>query len=1335
MEDSYFHKLSNILWGAIVTLIVVLAIYVSFGRFMMSNVEQYDVRILQELNARLPFSIEAEKVAGEWHSFSPEVVLSGLKLTIPGSTELPIELAEGRIALDVLQSLWTRNLQISTLRLDALSLQGELSEDGRLIIAGMGGGGGQLGEWLEQFLLNIESVNLSNNELTLSLPDGQFRYLQLDLAMHRDGGTRKLEAKILSQSTGTQISALADGIGSPLNRDDFVGQLYLDIDVSDLSAFQQLVGRPSTVDINGGLDARVWLAWDRGDATFEVELVGEDVNFSAADQSWQLPTDRVSMQASLVERNDHWTLFATDFEFQKGDILLQLPRLQLDTWGDSLRLRAAELPLAQINALLVDLSLTPHAIADVFEVLNAKGRLTSLQLDIADVKLPTDDWQLTANFSEFEVDSWRGAPGITAGKGFVELAPKGGSVILDSQSFAMSFPTVYRQTLFYEDVYGTIYMDWDREDFTLSSGLLTFTGEEGTAHILFGLNIPLVKTRVSLEMDLLVGLENFDPTYRRKYLPYLLSDALLGWLEPSIGEGRIEQGAFLWRGSLRLGTPDLRTIQLFFNVADTQLNYHPDWPPVSGLDGIVLIDDTNVSVWAESASLYNSKIKNLSAEAWLDQGNRMMLAIDGSLEGAAEDGLSVVNNSPLTEIVGSAFRDWKVEGQLQTELQLQMVLSGAPQQPEVSVATNWQGVDLLVEPGNISLSDINGQLFYSSDKGFDSKDLAGKLWGRPVTVQLRQSNSSTVSEAAPGSYDPADSVIEVDFSTHINMADVRRWLDLDMLAFAEGETRADIGIRVAPGNDAVLTLDSELLGVELDLPQPWGKSPLQASSLHLEMPLAGEAPLLALELQSDLRFHLQLSEGKFTGAALGFYQPPGQVESGILRISGHTPLVDADQWQSFIANYIEEDLLATIETGGGMSVQIKNLGADTLALMGQDFSNVVFSLELDSGSLTTSAETDWLAGKLALGTGREKTRLDIQHLDLDKLDQLNFSAMDGGEPLDLPDMKVNLSGLHRGVEELGELEFSLSTEGETLRVENISGIIAGLDIDAEQPAALQWFQGQEKNRTTLQALASVQDLGRTMEQLGYQKVMETGSGQFNVDLEWPGGPHSFSLKDAEGSVTIALEEGHFLSAPSGASGALRVVSILNLADIIGRLSLSQMFESGIPFRTVDGEVFLSDGTIEVANMEIEGSSSGFQFSGVADVESKSLEGNLVVTLPVANNLPWIVALTAGLPVAAGVFVVSKVFQKQMNRFSSGVYQVSGSWDDPKVGFVRIFDDSSAGDKKPGKNADPTRQADPDGFTELQAVADPNTPPVPDPEPERAPDPNNHPDQLPSAESS
>ena len=141
----------------------------------------------------------------------------------------------------------------------------------------------------------------------------------------------------------------------------------------------------------------------------------------------------------------------------------------------------------------------------------------------------------------------------------------------------------------------------------------------------------------------------------------------------------------------------------------------------------------------------------------------------------------------------------------------------------------------------------------------------------------------------------------------------------------------------------------------------------------------------------------------------------------------------------------------------------------------------------------------------------------------------------------------------------------------------------------------------------------------------------------------PHTPADFELANAQGSLEIDVQRGTFLETPAGATGALKILSILNLAEIVQQMSLTHMFESGVPFRQIGGQVNFLSGTIDVPDLAIVGSSSSFNFSGTSRIADQSLDGELVATLPVANNLPWVAALAGGLPVAAGVFVVSKVF--------------------------------------------------------------------------------------------
>ena len=95
--------------------------------------------------------------------------------------------------------------------------------------------------------------------------------------------------------------------------------------------------------------------------------------------------------------------------------------------------------------------------------------------------------------------------------------------------------------------------------------------------------------------------------------------------------------------------------------------------------------------------------------------------------------------------------------------------------------------------------------------------------------------------------------------------------------------------------------------------------------------------------------------------------------------------------------------------------------------------------------------------------------------------------------------------------------------------------------------------------------------------------------------------------------------------------------------------------------------------MRIPDFSIEGSGGYFNFTSDVDLLNETLNGELVVTLPLVENIPWVAALAGGLPVAAGTYLISKVFEDQVNQLSSGVYSVSGSLEEPEVVFERVFD--------------------------------------------------------------
>jgi uncharacterized protein YhdP len=83
-------------------------------------------------------------------------------------------------------------------------------------------------------------------------------------------------------------------------------------------------------------------------------------------------------------------------------------------------------------------------------------------------------------------------------------------------------------------------------------------------------------------------------------------------------------------------------------------------------------------------------------------------------------------------------------------------------------------------------------------------------------------------------------------------------------------------------------------------------------------------------------------------------------------------------------------------------------------------------------------------------------------------------------------------------------------------------------------------------------------------------------------------------------------------------------------------------------------------------------SGRMSMEGEFDLINEAVDARLVATLPVATNLPWVVALLGGLPAAAGVYVTSKVVEEQVDRLSSISYTLSGPWDDVEISVDRIF---------------------------------------------------------------
>ncbi|MEM8562680.1 MAG: DUF3971 domain-containing protein, partial [Pseudomonadota bacterium] len=1240
------------------------------------------------LNRRVPFDIQAETVSAEWYSFTPVIVLRDLRLTLPDPNAKPLRLSEGRIAIDTAGSLLSRSLQMTLLQLKALELSAELAADGSFQVRGFGSGNTELGRWLKSFLLNVERLALTELQFTLHTADSGEQEYSLDLSLSREGSRRLLSASV-SSAEGLDIQAFGEGVGNPFEPGLFNGQLYLDLNAPNVGVLMPWLGERSRgVVIDGSVDASLWSDWTMGEThpLIKLQAAMDQVLLEHPGKSWKLPLDEIELTAQIAMAAGATALDLQNLTVSGEDTSLRVPRLAIQTRGETMKLAAKDIALQPVAAMVEDAGLLSPEAQALLQSLQPRGVLTLLKLEVIDFSDPAAMWEVSANFLDLGVDSWKNAPGVEGATGYAHLSPGSGRVVIDSDNFSLQFPSVYENPLEYDEIYGSVFVNWHDSEVVVSSGLIE--AYEGATRLpaVFGLTVPLQANDAGVEMDLLVGLEQAEASLRRKYIPYFLQQGLRKWLDGSIVKGRVEEGGFVWRGSLRKENLSQSTVQLFLDLDDTELDYLLQWPALEGLSGVLLIDDTDVSVWVENATILNSAVQSLSAELWQGPSNDFWLAIDGRVSGPAADGLAVVNDSPLNAYSGGAFVDTKASGTLATRINLLMSLSDEAIVPQVEVNTRFSDVTLDLQPGNLPFDSINGALDYTTVDGFLSQDLTARLWGEDVDVNIGpQGISDGPSTAIAKDSDKLYELIQL--STFVDIADLTAWLKLDDFDIGRGRAAVEMEVLAAPGLPPELVLKSDLNGVSLNLPRPWGKPAGVDQPLNIHLFPDNDQLLMDIELDGLMIGQLLWKQGSLNAGSLGLESEPAELVEGRIAVNGRAAYANVDEWQTFLTPLgvgSDANIVSVARTATQAQVpllSIEGLWLDELIIEGYSIGSALVSLQQnDQRNWHLSANTDWLRGNLEYRADGISA-LDIEFINLEELGR--FGAVDptpldelaSSQTFEFPTTSVTIGEIYEGETLLGNIAFDLYGEGSDVHIDNLSGELLAMQIRSSDPGSLVWHRG-EKGYTQFDARFVFSDLGDSLAQLGYERIVATEKGALQLNLTWPGGPQDFSVVTGAGSLIVDIGAGNFPEVSGGASGALRVVSILNLTEIVQRLSLTHMFDSGVPFDTVNGEMFLQNGRVEVPKINIEGGGSSFQFTGASDIASRTLSGELVVTLPVASNLPWVAALTAGLPVAAGVYVLSKVFESQVNRLSSAVYAASGTWDDPKISFDRVFDDTA-----------------------------------------------------------
>jgi uncharacterized protein YhdP len=802
-------------------------------------------------------------------------------------------------------------------------------------------------------------------------------------------------------------------------------------------------------------------------------------------------------------------------------------------------------------------------------------------------------------------------------------------------------------------------------------------------------------------MYLAIGLRNSAAKFREMFLPYTLSPNLLAWLKTSIGEATIPAAGFIYRGALSGHEPHSRTIQFFADINNGDLQFDPAWPRITGLNARLLLDDANTRVRAYSGQLLNSSVTGAAVDV-RQENPGMSIRVNARANGYTADGLRILRETPLHHVIGNALDNWRMpQGLLTAALQLTIPLSGATVPSQQDVRVSLFDSQLAMDDLRLQFDKVQGDINYDSNTGLDSPAIQAMLFGKPLTLSMnskKNGNSMTINIDGKGS---------------VKTVDIASWSRLKPLQMLSGNIDFNAGLTVGPlgTNDTSaaigqLRINSDMTDVSAPLPAPF------VTQAGIKKPLALTVDLFRnnrqnyrMDFNGQLSGAISMQQGQFFGGELVLLGESAALPSsrGTMKIRGDIPAGDLQQWLDLISTYNQ--------------LPGNDAAADT-PLPEFAFSiHDAFWRELSFPQLRLSAEHEDDAWRIYFDSGNargsayfhdDKSITDINLSELKLYNQTsavndanpdgttatttpestNSSITNGIRFADIPSLKIRIDHLVYNDKDIGNISTTLNSSPDALAFEKLLIHGPGYSVYNQMGtdgAAFIWRQDAPgKFRSEFHGMLHMQGEQPALTHLGVDPFVRGQNIYVAADLGWAGSPDEANMKTLSGQVYTRGEKGKYLQVkPNAAMQALSVIDITNWVRRL-RLDFSDLKNDGISFDRYKGRLSFNNGLMEFTEpLKVESPSSTMELSGKAKLNEELLDLQLNATLPVGNNATWMVALAGGLPAAAGIYVVSKLFDDQIKSLTSLTYTITGPMKDPDIRFQRL--------SKPQKKAEASVQ--------------------------------------------
>lgn len=1299
------------LWLSLALLIIGMVILVVIGRQTIAGVDNYREDIQQIIQDQIGLRVELGELNGEWPRLVP--VLDIQRAAVFAEDDSPaVVINGGRADLDLFETIARRTPIWRELVVDSLQLTMVEDEGGSWGLKGFtGNSDADLSLFIDP-LSYSQLIHFQDVEIVLQFFSGKTMLLSgRNVAMENADDFHRAELSvILSEQESLSSEAdgpiqdqspaylLIEGHGDLADIESFFAEGYFRFDDFNLSEPLADLARsllPSLFanlsDFDANANGEIWFAiHPGGSADFEGMLSIGEIPLTWLADVPPLTDIETEITGWFTPASD-WGLRLQGFDLNWSDAELEPLDLvftqRLGSHWKDFDISVNHLNLTLISELLSSTQIADKKVLNAVEKLQPQGVINALTLGHDHV-----GYYASANLENIDIASWKKSPAVKGLDGYIEVyGDRGLFSFADSDGFEAYFPSAYKDYLAIDEAMGSINIAWEADDklLTVRSNIIRTRLDAGSSNIMFSAQQTIPSGGNPPDISLLIGARDLDARQRNKYLPYRMSEQLDKWLKESVVDIDVEEFGLLIRNSPPKFDRTSQTTQLMMKTTGGHINYDPNWTGIRDATSLLLVDDIYSEVAIESGTIGSAEITDATVVYARDSAdNQPYLFVDAEVAGDLSEVINILENSPLQANV-AGISDWDYRGKTLSQLDLAIPMSKAKDtDPADSDSKQLRGkynVSTTIDKGSIgipgrpiSMTDIQGQLNFSVQDGLYGEGITGNFWQRPIVTRLYKTGDEQ----------------KIAFSGDLLPESLNQLVEFPWQKVIVGAVPIEGSITIPAANKdssqaITLQLSSQLQGVGLELPVPLVKSAGESQALdmtfyftpefeRLTATLAGKADssLSGSGVSPALSFDLRFNNAEFSAGQISYDRPMVEPVENILQLSAYLPTTELELWQPLIGLFdrSEDETQLSWQT-------VFDLRFDRLELASFQLQDIAATAALSKEWVDINLSSDLVDGQLLIPVAEsvEVPKINLSRLSLPSAllkEKVSASTID---PRGFLALDVAIDKLVIGENNWGSLSFDLRPEVSGAAFNQIKGNLFGLKPGAfeDQPATeFFWKYDGTSYASRLVGPVAVENIGEFLSSgLGTPQIVDSKSGRLVFDLAWQDQPWKISRENITGDFEIKLREGSFYKSPGGSGAALKMVSLVNFANWLRRLKLdfSDVVGQNLAYNSLDGTLHFEEGVASFRDpLRMKMPSGRMSMAGDFDLLDEKVNGRLVATLPVATNLPWVVALMGGLPAAAGVYVTSKLVEKQVDRLSSISYKISGPWDDIEVEVDRIF---------------------------------------------------------------